>query len=154
MKIEADIFNLTPHPITINDGTKKVTFEPMEVKELPRVNMVTTGEDEVDGIKIRKIKQSAITHLPEAEAESIYIVSAMVAQAAPHRSDLICPDTEQANRDGKGFIISVKGFVSYAHPTLVECNGCGSEDSPDKMAYHLLNEYYDNYYCHECMKNK
>ena len=150
----ADIFNLTPHPITIDNGTPRVTFEPMEVKELPRVHMKTTKHDQVNGILIRKIKPSAIMHLPEYEDGTLYIVSAMVAQAAPHRSDLICPDTEQANRDGKGFIISVKGFVSYAHPTLVECNGCGSEDSPDKMAYHLLNEYYDNYYCHECMKNK
>ena len=114
MKIEADIFNLTPHPITIDDGTKKVTFEPMEVKELPRVNMETTGQDEVDGITIRNIKPSTITHLPEIEIGTLYIVSAMVAQAAPHRRDLICPDTEEATRDKKGFIVSVKGFVSYA----------------------------------------
>ena len=114
MKIEADIFNLTPHPITVGEGGSQVTYQPMEVKELPRVNMKTTRQDEVDGIPIRKIKPSAITHLPEYEDGTLYIVSAMVAQAAPHRSDLICPDTEHANRDEKGFIVSVKGFVSYA----------------------------------------
>ena len=115
MKIEADIFNLTPHPITIDNGTPKVTYQPMEVKELPRVNMKTTRQDEVNGIPFRKIKLSTIAHLPEYEDGTLYIVSAMVAQAAPHRSDLICPDTEYANRNEKGFIVSVKGFVSYAH---------------------------------------
>ena len=118
MKISADIFNLTPHPITIDDGTQKVIFEPMEVKELPRVHMKTTRQDEVDGIPIRKIKPSAIMHLPEYEDGTLYIVSAMVAQAAPHRSDLICPDTKHANRDEKGFIVSVKGFVSYTHSQI------------------------------------
>ena len=122
MKIEADIFNLTPHPITIDNGTPKVTYQPMEVKELPRVHMKTTRQDEVNGMPIRKIKLSTITHLPEYEDGTLYIVSAMVAQVASHRSDLICPDTEYANRNEKGFIVSVEGFVSYArspvwHPT-------------------------------------
>ena len=118
MKIQADIFNLRDHPITIDNGTQKVTFEPMEVKELPRVHMKTTKQDQVNGILIRKIKPSAIMHLPEYEDGTFYIVSAMVAQAAPHRSDLISPDTEHANRDEKGFIVSVKGFVSYTHSQI------------------------------------
>ena len=114
MKISADIFNLTPHLITVGEGIHKVTYQPMEVKDLPRVQMITTKTDEVDGIPIRKIKPSTITHLPEYEAGVLYIVSAEVAQAAPHRSDLICPDTKHANRDEKGVIVSYKDFVSYS----------------------------------------
>ena len=118
MKIEADIFNLTPHPITIDDGKNKLIYEPFPVKELPRVHMKTTGQDVVDGIQLRRIKPSSITHLPEYEDGTLYIVSAMVAQAAPHRSDLICPDTQYANRNEKGFVVSVKGFVSYARSPI------------------------------------
>ena len=115
MKITADIFNLTPHPITIDDGTTKLIYDPFPVKELPRVHMRTTKQDEVDGIRIRTIKPASVTHLPEYEDGTLYIVSAMVAQAAPHRRDLICPDTQYVNRDEYGFIVSVSGFVSYHH---------------------------------------
>ena len=117
MKIEADVFNLTPHPITIDDGKNKVTFQPMEreVVNPPKVHMKVIGHDEVDGIRIRKIEPSTVTGVPEAEEGVLYIVSAMVAQALPTRTDLICPDTQYANRDEKGFIVSVKGFVSYAN---------------------------------------
>ena len=124
MKISADIFNLTPHPITIDDGINKVVFRSLEVlapdqtATYPHVHMKTTGQDEVDGIRIRHIKPSTITHLPEPREGLLFIVSAIVAQAAPHRSDLICPDTEHANRDEKGFIVSVKGFVSYTHSQI------------------------------------
>ena len=118
MKISADIYNLTPHPITIDDGKNKLIYDPFPVKELPRVHIRTTKQDEVNGIRIRTIKPSSVTHLPEYEDGTLYIVSAMVAQAVPHRSDLICPDTKHANRDEKGFIVSVKGFVSYTHSQI------------------------------------
>ena len=35
MKIDADIYNFTPNPVTIDDGINKVTFQPMEIETFP-----------------------------------------------------------------------------------------------------------------------
>ena len=100
MKFIVDIFNLTPHPITVGEGVHKVTYLPMEVDELPSVQQ-PAEQVEVNGIPIRYINLSIITHLPEPDFGTLYIVPETVAKAAPHRNDLICPDPP-------------KGFVSYA----------------------------------------
>ena len=79
--------------------------------------MKSTGYDEVDGIPIRRIKQASVTHLPEYEDGTLYIVSAIVAKAAPHRSDLICIDSDaifMEIKDKEATFVFGNSFVSYA----------------------------------------
>ena len=56
------------------------------------------------------------------------------------------------------FIIFAKVHFSENHKEsetdenrFVECEGCGHMDSPKNMTHRLFNEFYDNYYCKDCM---
>jgi len=53
--------------------------------------------------------------LPEPQSNTVYIVSTLVAQAVPHRDDIIAPDTSPQGvvRDSEGKIIGVKRFQRW-----------------------------------------
>jgi hypothetical protein len=51
------------------------------------------------------------TPMPEQQDGVYYIVSSFVAQALPHRTDLICPNSTDAVRNEKGHIIYTNGFM-------------------------------------------
>lgn len=106
-----NIVNCTPHPITIilPDGEKKV-FEASGI--VPRVQMETVETNYINGIPVKHVKYGIPTGIPESTPETVYIVSAMVAQACD-RDDIVAPDTGAAIRDEKGNIIGVPGFVKY-----------------------------------------
>ena len=53
-----------------------------------------------------------VTGLPEPVKDTIYIVSAMVLSALNgSRADVVAPQSDKAERNDKGHIISVPGFV-------------------------------------------
>lgn len=79
------IKNLTPHNIIVGE------------REFPSVGLarvsqtdVPTGEV-VDGIEIRRPVFGQVEGLPELQADTIYIVSALVKAACPERGDLFSP---------------------------------------------------------------
>jgi len=106
-----NIINCTPHTITIvsPDG-EKIIFESSGF--VSRVAMETIETSYINGIPVKHIKFGAPTEIPEPKENTLYIVSAMVAQASD-RDDLISPDTGSAIRDESGNIIGVPGFVKY-----------------------------------------
>ena len=70
----------------------------------------------VNGIPVRKATPADVTGLPAASEYSdamyfFYIVSTIVKNAQPGRTDLLVPDTGSAKRDEKGNILSVPGFI-------------------------------------------
>lgn len=95
--------NFTPHTIVLNDGTQFPSLG------LARVSNSFTSFDE-DGIC--SVRYGDVQGLPEPEADTFYIVSAMVL-AASSREDLVAPATGHPDcvRNEKGFIVSVPGFV-------------------------------------------
>ena len=97
--------NLTPHTITLNDGTSFPTEGNARVAD-------TYTEFNASGVC--KVKHGAIEGLPEPEANTTFIVSAMVLAAAKEkgREDVVAPATENTkSKRENGFIVSVPGFV-------------------------------------------
>lgn len=103
------IVNLTPHAITIvsPDGGKTV-IDPSG--EIARVTETHTPAGTVDGVPIVTVTYGEVTGLPAGDGECAYIVSALVAAALPHRSDLLVPVGQI--RDEAGRIAGCTGLSS------------------------------------------
>ena len=97
--------NLTPHTITLNNGTSYVS------KGMCRVNNSFTSFDDTG---VCDVVYGDIIGLPEPIADTLYIVSALVLSAAKvaGRTDCVAPATGHPDcvRED-GFIVSVPGFV-------------------------------------------
>lgn len=112
------IVNKTPHVVVITDGP---TYEPQHpparvqaTYEIPTA-IGTKESMQVDGVALYRQIYGEIEGLPEPEAGTLYIVSAIVKMAAQAqgRQDCIAPATghPDAVRDDQGRIVSVPGFV-------------------------------------------
>lgn len=102
------IVNLTPHDVTITNGP---TFPPSGTVARVSVQQVDAGD--VNGIPVKAQAYGDIMGLPEPQAGTIFIVSALTLAAAKAagRSDVVAPDTANAVRNADGHIVSVPGFV-------------------------------------------
>jgi len=102
--------NLTPHTVVVEYGeSETIHFEPSG--SVARVEM-ELKEVSTDGkIKIFRKEIKGVTGIPEPEPETRYIVSSMVFDATD-RKDVVAPNTNNATRNEKGFIISVPGFIT------------------------------------------
>lgn len=98
-----NIVNCTPHEVKLNNGE---TF-PIS----GNVARVMAGFEEVENGFFKAVYGQVI-NLPEAKADTLYIVSAMVANATD-RKDVIVPATGHPDciRNEKGQIVSVPGFI-------------------------------------------
>jgi hypothetical protein len=105
------LINLTPHEITIVREDNKIVLPPSGT--IARVattrRVVTTIE--VDGmtIPVHRVEFGQVENLPEPQPGTWYIVSAIVAQAAPGRDDLVIPD--DAVRDEQGRIVGARALA-------------------------------------------
>lgn len=95
--------NLTPHAIVVGD-----TAIPSD--GIVRVSEKTEVIDNINGVDITKRTMGNVQGLPESEDGVWYIVSLMVAQALPVRTDLLVPG-EQI-RDEAGRIVGCKNLVN------------------------------------------
>lgn len=107
------IKNLTPHEVTLvgEDGKVIATFPSEGVLRLPQTTLrVATLKVEGDGVEIPITQTSfgGLEQLPPKEEGTIYIVSSLVCQAAPHRGDFYIPD--QTVRDERGRIIGCRSL--------------------------------------------
>lgn len=103
-RFSMNFINLTPHGITLNDGR---VFEPSG-----QVARVSSSHTPFNQDAVCSVSFGEVTDLPEPRDGVMYIVSALVAQAA-RRDDVVSPATghPEAKRNEKGHIISVPGFV-------------------------------------------
>jgi hypothetical protein len=107
------IINLTPHAITIekSDGTQLTIPPTTPSARIQQENVVTHA---IDDIPVSTVQYGAVEHLPAPLPETLYVVSAMVAQQCHDRADVVAPDTgSSAIRDDAGRIVAVRGFVKY-----------------------------------------
>lgn len=98
-----EIVNLTPHPIVITDGK---TYPPSG--QVARVS--TQYGVAVNGVA--DVSFGEIQGLPDPQPDTIYIVSAMLVAAAPHRTDLVSPASGHplcVRKDGQ--VVSVPFLV-------------------------------------------
>lgn len=107
-----EFVNLTPHPIVIYKGGRKIREIPPSGKVL-RLPEERNPMGEVDGIPVSHLRYGVPNELPPQTEDTIYIVSMLVLLALKgKRSDLVAPDTGAgAVRDENGRIIGTKGFV-------------------------------------------
>lgn len=90
-----NIINLTPHDITLCGTT--ITSSGIARCE---TNVQRIGE--IAGVKINRKSFGEVTGLPEAKADTIYIVSAIVAQAVSgKRDDVFVVDDTIRNEQGQ-----------------------------------------------------
>lgn len=108
---DIDFINLTPHTINVLDIDNKEHAIQASGQQA-RLAMSTADGGTVNNFKITKQVTGAISGLPEATPGKIYIVSAMIAQAAK-RPDVVSPDTGPSAIRENGLIKAVKGFVTY-----------------------------------------
>lgn len=103
------IINLTPHSITFVDttGNTILTVEPSGQVARCAVNREKVGD--INGIPVNKSRFGNVENLPEPQEGTIYIVSALTAQAVPEREDVFI--TDDAVRDEQGRIIGCRALA-------------------------------------------
>lgn len=103
------IINLTPHSISFlrEDNSVLATVEPSGT--IARASQTRDRVSEVNGIPVNQCSYGAVTGLPDPQDGTIYIVSALTAQACPERSDVYIVD--DAVRDENGRIIGCRAIA-------------------------------------------
>lgn len=110
------LVNLTPHPINLGS----ITLEP--AGPAPRCATITTQRDPLTiggvTIPVEEISIGDVAGLPEPQEGLAYIVSRVVAEAAPERRDLYIPN--RLTRDERGRVTGCEslGQVSPPKPTF------------------------------------
>lgn len=106
------IMNLTPHDLHLITDNGSVSIAPSGA--VARVSVVRTpaGSIVVDGVSIPLSISTYgdITDLPAPQQDTIYVVSALVAQVA-NRKDVFYPDN--LVRDDAGRVVGAKGLARY-----------------------------------------
>lgn len=104
-----ELVNLTPHPVKILDGNGEVIFEAEGCGKPPRAKEVREEIDIVRGIPVNRVYHGGVEGLPEPDGETGYIVSRIIAEACPRRTDLYVPD--ETVRDEQGRIIGCRALA-------------------------------------------
>ena len=108
------IINLTPHQIVLMpegpDGPT-VTIPPSGQVARCEVNRVQVNTIVVDGISVpvNQTQFGRVDGLPDPQPDTIYVVSALVAQAMPWRDDVFIVD--DTVRDEQGRIIGARALA-------------------------------------------
>lgn len=100
--------NLTPHALNVRkaDGTF-LELPPSGTVARRSVERVVVGE--IDGVTVYATKFGELEGLPEPTKDTIYIVSALAAQACADRHDVLAPG--EAIRDEVGRVIGCNGLI-------------------------------------------
>lgn len=103
------IINLTPHAINFLDESNQpiLTVEPSGV--IARAKQTRTLCGTIAGIPVNQCAYGQVQRLPEPAKETIYVVSAITAQACPEREDVYVVD--DSVRDENGRIIGVHALA-------------------------------------------
>ena len=102
------VINLTPHDINIVGDDGQVTESFPASGELARCDVEREQIGEINGIPVNRTVFGQVTGLPKQQEGVVYVVSALVAQAAG-RDDVLIPD--DTVRDEEGRIIGCRGFA-------------------------------------------
>lgn len=105
MKIQ----NLTPHALTFLGQDNKVlrVVEPSGI--VARAAQSREQVNSIDGIPVNATKFGRVQNLPEPQADTIYVVSALTAQACPEREDVFIVD--DSVRDEAGRIVGCRALA-------------------------------------------
>lgn len=103
-----NIINLTVHDIVIIKGEKAEIIPPSGRVARCKTEEILIGK--VNGVEIYKIKYGDVTGLPPADKNTVYVTSALVAQAVKDiRNDVLIP--KDFVRNDKGVIVGCKSLA-------------------------------------------
>ena len=104
-----EILNLTPHAIMFVrvDGKPSLIVPASENLARGSAKTVDTGIT-INGIPVTKTEYGEVVGLPDPEEGKIYVVSALVAQRVPERTDVFVPS--ESVRDAEGRIIGCRSL--------------------------------------------
>ena len=108
------ILNLTPHPLNLMPAGPTgpvVTIPPSGIVARCATSRVQVDTVTVDGISVpvNQTRFGEVSDLPDPQPDTIYVVSALVAQAVPDRQDVFIVD--DAVRDEQGRIIGARALA-------------------------------------------
>lgn len=108
------IVNLTPHALNLMPGGPAgptVTIPPSGQVARCAVDRVQVDTVTVNGITVpvNKTQFGTVSDLPDPQPDTIYVVSALVAQAVSYRPDVFMVD--DAVRDDQGRIIGARALA-------------------------------------------
>ena len=109
---EMKIVNLTPHALNFLDAENRVMLTvPSSGVARAAQRRESIGTIDTDGVTLPVTRSTfgAVEGLPAPEAGTIYVVSAITAQAVPEREDVLIVD--DSVRDENGRIIGVRGLA-------------------------------------------
>jgi len=107
-----EIVNATPHDLVIMDDAGNVVKTYATSDMVARVSTQVASVSDIDGVPAVETTFGAVTGIPDADGETVYIVSSLV-RSASDRVDLVSPDTGPGSvvRDDSGRIVGVKRFT-------------------------------------------
>jgi hypothetical protein len=114
------IVNLTPHAINLV-GDNPQNFPPSGTVARCAVTRQQVGT--VDGVPVNRTVYGDVTGLPAPQPGTYYIVSALVAQAVPDRTDVLI--TDDAVRDDAGRIIGCRALATLRGDALTANTNSG-----------------------------
>ena len=101
------IKTFTPHPISICNNAGEVV-RVIQPEGLVRLKAVTVPAGEIDGILVTRTEFGQPEGLPDFKEGTFYIVSQLVKNALPNRTDLLVP--AEVVRDENGNIVGCKSL--------------------------------------------
>ena len=121
-----NIINLTPHSITFVDANGNQIRIIEASGQLARVSSATETVGEIDGIPITETVFGEVEGLPAPKADTIYVVSSLVAQRCTDRSDVFIPS--ESVRDDAGRIIGCRS-LGRVEPLVKKEIGFADDDA-------------------------
>ena len=105
--MSSKIRNFTPHVVSVILSDKRISFASEGVA---RVSTDTVPMGAIHGIPVIRQTFGEVVGLPDPEQDTYFIVSRLVAQAIPLRTDLLVPS--QLYRDADGVVVGCLAFES------------------------------------------
>lgn len=108
------LINLTPHPFVLMNSEEEPVLELPPCDNPPRADvekeLVSILEIQEDvGVRVTKVRMGEVKGLPEPYSDKRYVVSRVIAEACPNRTDLYIPD--ETVRDNEGNIIGCRALA-------------------------------------------
>ena len=116
------IVNLTPHEINLIVGGKEIIIPKGDTPAI-RLKEEWTHLGEVDGIPLVSCKYTSDVALPPIIEGTIYITSAIVANAFPERTDFVIPAQGLRDEDGRIYARQSLALVNVNSECLYMCSG-------------------------------
>jgi hypothetical protein len=96
------VVNLTPHPVEIVTLEDSIHLPASSKPARAEMNSTALAPVELSGMTVPVLHEQVVrvTDLPKPAKDTLFVVSRLVAEAVPHRDDLVVPTQLTRNTDG------------------------------------------------------